>query len=81
VAASDLLAVLVHPVADQLVALTHLVPTLQQAVRGEVGVVLVGDGPYRAGDVARSIGVPVIGGLPHDPVLPRCCSWAGHGPG
>ena len=33
VAASDLLAVFVNPVADQLVALTHLVPTLRQAVR------------------------------------------------
>ncbi|MCZ7538099.1 MAG: hypothetical protein M5T61_20645 [Acidimicrobiia bacterium] len=34
VAASDLLAVLANPVADQLVALTHLVPTLRQEVRG-----------------------------------------------
>lgn len=67
VAASDLLAVLVNPVADQLVALTHLVPTLRQAVRGRVAVVLVGDGPYGVGDVERSVGVPVVGQLPNDP--------------
>jgi hypothetical protein len=47
--------------------LTHLVPTLRQAVRGRVAVVLVGDGPYGVGDVERSVGVPVIGQLPNDP--------------
>lgn len=67
VAASDLLAVLVNPVADQLVAVTHLVPSLCQAVRGRVGIVLVGDGPYRAVDVESSVGVSVLGELPHDP--------------
>lgn len=67
VAASDLLAVLVNPVADQLVALTHLVPSLGQAVRGRLGIVLVGDGPYRAAEVERSVGVSVLGELPHDP--------------
>ena len=67
VAASDLLAVLVNPVADQLVALTHLVPTLRQAVRGRVAVVLVGTGPYGAAEVERSVGVPVVGELPNDP--------------
>ncbi len=67
VTASDFLAVLVNPVADQLVALTHLVPTLRQAVRGRVAVVLVGDGPYGVGDVEQSVGVPVIGQLPNDP--------------
>lgn len=67
VAASDLLAVFVNPVADQLVALTHLVPTLRQAVRGRVAVVLVGDGPYGVEDVERAVGVSVIGQLPNDP--------------
>lgn len=64
--ASDLLAILVHPVAEQLVALTHLLPMLPQAVRKQVGVVLVGDGPYRSADVERSIGGRVIGSLPDD---------------
>lgn len=67
VAASDLLAVLVNPVADQLVALTHLVPTLRQAVRGRVAVVLVGAGPYGAAEVELSVGVSVVGELPNDP--------------
>jgi hypothetical protein len=67
VAASDLLAVLVNPVADQLVALTHLVPTLRQAVRGRVVVVLAGAGPYGAAEVERSVGVSVVGELPNDP--------------
>ena len=66
VAASDLLAILVHPVAEQLVALTHLVPVLPQVVRGQVGVVLVGDGPYRSSDVEGPIGVSVVGELPDD---------------
>lgn len=66
VVASNLLAILVQPVAEQLVALTHLLPTLPQAVRGQAGVVLVGDGPYRSADVERSIGVRVIGSLPDD---------------
>ncbi|KAA0235948.1 MAG: hypothetical protein EDR02_01985 [Actinobacteria bacterium] len=66
VSASDLLAVLVCPVAEQLVALTHILPTLRQAIRGHVAVVLVGDGPYRATDVERSLEVTVLGELPVD---------------
>lgn len=66
VTASDLLAVLVSPVAEQLVALTHLLPMLRQASRGQLGVVLVGDGPYRSADVERSLAVAVLGELPDD---------------
>lgn len=66
VMASDLLAVLVCPVAEQLVALTHLLPTLRQAIRGQVKVVLVGEGPYSSADVERSLGVTVLGELPDD---------------
>ncbi len=66
VTSSDLLAVLIHPVAEQLVALSHLLPTLRQAIRGQVGVVFVGDGPYQSTEVERSIGVHVLGELPDD---------------
>lgn len=66
VSASDLLAVLVCPVAEQLVALAHLLPTLHQAIRGRVAVVLVGDGPYAAADVEGPLDVVVLGGLPND---------------
>lgn len=66
VAASDLLAMLVCPVAEHLVALTHVLPTLGQAIRGQIAVMLVGAGPYRAADVERSLGVTVLGELPDD---------------
>lgn len=66
VAASDLLVVLVCPIAEHLVALTHLLPTLHQMIRGRVAVVLVGDGPYRAADIEGPLGVRVLGELPDD---------------
>lgn len=66
VAASDLLAILVRPFAEQLVALTHLLPVLPRSVNGQIGVVLVGVGPYRAAEVERSIGVTILGELPDD---------------
>jgi len=67
VAASDVLAILVHPVAEQLVALTHLLSVLPHVVRGQASVLLVGHGPYRSADVERSMGVRVVGELPDDP--------------
>lgn len=66
VSASDLVAVLVCPIADQLVGLSHLLPTLRQAIRGQVTAVLVGEGPYNAADVERSLAVTVVGELPDD---------------
>lgn len=66
VTASDLLAVLVCPIAEQLVALTHILPTLRQAIRGQVSVVLVGHGPYSSADVERSLELTVLGELPDD---------------
>ncbi len=66
VSASDLLAVLVCPVAEHLVALSHLLPIVRQAVRGQVAAVLVGDGPYSAADVEGSLALTVIGELPDD---------------
>lgn len=66
VTASDLLVVLVRPIAEQLVALTHLLPTLHHSIRGRMAVVLVGDGPYRAADVEGPLDVAVLGELPDD---------------
>jgi hypothetical protein len=66
VAASDLLAILVNPIAEQLVALTHALPRLPPSLDTRVGVVIVGNGPYRTADVERSIEVPVLGQLPDD---------------
>ncbi len=66
VTASDLLAVMVCPVAEQLVALSHHLATLGQAIRGQVAIVLVGDGPYSATDIERSLDLTVLGELPDD---------------
>lgn len=66
VAASDLVALLVRPVAEHLVGLSHLLPTVRQTVRGQVVVALVGAGPYRVEEVERSLGVRVLGALPED---------------
>ena len=64
-----LLVLLVRPVAEHLVTLSHRLPTLRgQAQRLQVGVVLVGDGPYRPVDVAGPLGVDVLGDLPTTPV-------------
>lgn len=66
VAASDLLAVLVRPVAEQLVALAQRLATFHQLVQGQVAAVLVGTGPYRTADVEAALDVPVLGTLPDD---------------
>lgn len=65
---SDLVVVLVKPVAEHLVTLGHRLPALRRAaVSARMGVVLVGGGPYRANDVASSLDVDVLGELPDDP--------------
>ncbi len=66
VTASDLLMLLVCPIAEQLVALTHVLPTLHQKIRGQVAVVLVGAGPYRPADIEGPLGVTVLAALPDD---------------
>ncbi|RMH80589.1 MAG: hypothetical protein D6683_05135 [Actinomyces sp.] len=74
VTASDVLGLVVRPVAEQLVALTHLLPVLRPTVRGVLGIVLAGDGPYRAADIERTMEVPIIGSLPEDrPVAEALC--------
>jgi hypothetical protein len=67
VAAAALVVVVVRPIAEHLVALSHRLTALRQTPRaGAIGVVLVGDGPYRAGDVAGPLEVEVLGTLPAD---------------
>lgn len=60
-----LLVILVRPVAEHLVTLSHRLPVLRQMTR-QVAVVLVGNGDYRPPDVAVPLGVDVLGVLPHD---------------
>lgn len=63
---ADLVLLAVHPVAEQLVGATHLVASLRGAVDGDVAVMLVGDGPYRAADVETVLDCPVVAHLPDD---------------
>jgi hypothetical protein len=64
---ASLLLVLVRPIAEHLVALSHRVDGLRRAVHpGTVGVVLVGDGGYGPDDVTDPLGLDVFGVLPDD---------------
>lgn len=63
--AAALAVVLVRPTAEDLVGLSHRLPTLRRAA-AEVGVVLVGSGPYTTADIAGELGVAVLGALPED---------------
>jgi MinD-like ATPase involved in chromosome partitioning or flagellar assembly len=66
VRASELVAIVVNPVAEHLVALTHVLPSLRQAVQGHLGVVSIGNGPYRRSDIEEALAVPVLAELPDD---------------
>ena len=67
VSESDLVLLLVRPIAEHLVALSHRVAHLREPTGpGRVAVILVGDGPYRPNDVAGPLDVEVAGQLPDD---------------
>jgi MinD-like ATPase involved in chromosome partitioning or flagellar assembly len=66
VAASDLVVMLVHPVAEQVVALGHALPTVRNGVRGRVAAALVGDGPYKAADVEETLSITVLAEIAED---------------
>lgn len=74
---SDLLVLLVRPVAEDLVALSHLMPRLtESAESGRVALVAMGEGPYDLDDTG--LGVDAIAHLPHDPSTAGAL-LAGHG--
>jgi MinD-like ATPase involved in chromosome partitioning or flagellar assembly len=64
---ADMVVLVVRPVAEQVVSAAHALGTLRRSARGELAVVLVGDGPYRAGDVADALGCKILAHLPDDP--------------
>lgn len=64
VAAADRVLVVVRPLADDLAAVAVSAQRLRGLTRA-VGVVLVGRG-YPAGEVARELGLPVLGAVPRD---------------
>lgn len=65
--AADVVAVLVRPVAEHVVALSHAVAALRRSTRGQVSVILVGTGPYRSEDVSDALDCTVLAHLPEDP--------------
>jgi hypothetical protein len=72
------LVILVRPVAEHLVTLSHRLPTLRQQVP-HIGVLLVGDGIYGPADIAGPLGVDVLGVIPHDPRAAEALSGDGRG--
>jgi MinD-like ATPase involved in chromosome partitioning or flagellar assembly len=63
--AARLLVLVTRPTLAELQHLAHRVAALREASRA-LGVVLVGDGPYRPAEVARALAVEVLGTLPLD---------------
>lgn len=63
----DRVLVLVHPVVEHLVTLGHRLPALRKTAVGDLGVVLVGSGPYDAEAVRDSLDIEVVASLPDDP--------------
>ncbi len=61
-----LLVVLVRPIAEHLVTLSHHLSVLAARTPRLPGVVLVGDGDYGPADVAGPLGVDVLATLPRD---------------
>lgn len=66
VSEAHLVLLLVRPDAEQIVGARHALTTLRHAVTGDLGVVLVGNGPYSTTDVESAIGGRVIAHLPDD---------------
>lgn len=64
---ADLVVVLVHPVGEHLVGLTHALRSLRREGCSEVAIVVMGDGPYRVNEIEPAFEYPVIAHLPHDP--------------
>jgi hypothetical protein len=61
----DVGIVVVAPRADHLVSATHRLVAMRRAARAS-GVVVAGDGPYRAAEVADSLGADLYGVVPAD---------------
>lgn len=64
---ADLVVLLVRPIAEQLVGLTHSIHSIRRDASGELAIALVGDGPYRSSDIEATFEHPVVAHLPHDP--------------
>lgn len=67
VAACDLVAIVCAPTVDGVEAARWLVEPLHAEVGGRLVVLLVGERPYSAAEVASAMGVPTAGPLAWDP--------------
>jgi MinD-like ATPase involved in chromosome partitioning or flagellar assembly len=67
VAACDLVGIVCAPTVDGVEAARWLVEPLQAEVAGRLVVLLVGERPYPASEVALAIGLPTAGALAWDP--------------
>lgn len=76
---ADLVICVVRPVADQLIGLMHALPALRNDARGDVGLIFVGDGPYRSQDIDGLIDLPVLGELPDDRNAAEAICYGGIG--
>ena len=66
---ADLQLVLLRPsLRGASAARSHLTGQTGAADAGRVGLIVVGDGPYRAGEIGNALGVSVFGVIAHDPV-------------
>lgn len=64
---TDVLVIVIRPVTEHLIALTHQLPILNRsACVGRIGVVLSGDGPYEPGDLSDDLDVDFFAPLPID---------------
>jgi MinD-like ATPase involved in chromosome partitioning or flagellar assembly len=68
VAGADLVLIVCRPTLDSIEHARDLVAAAAAAVESPIALVLVGgDQPYGPNEVARALGVPVVGSLPWEP--------------
>lgn len=65
---ADLTVFLARPTAPSVVSLRQRLESVPESIKRHAVVVLVGDRPYPADEVAATIGLPVLGVLADDPV-------------
>lgn len=66
-AGTDLLVIVIRPVAEHLVALKHQLPILKRSAwGGRIGIALSGDGPYEPKDLIDDLDVDFFAPLPND---------------
>jgi hypothetical protein len=78
---ADLVLLVVRGTLPSISAAVPAVRNLRGQVTGRLGLLLVGGGPYGAGDVARGLDVEVLARLPDDPRTARRLSLGGAVPG